>query len=68
MNTPCRKNHEDSSEHPAVRDVEGRRYIDDGRGGWRPEDDPDAQPMTWQALTQNVPADGELHVDHCDPT
>jgi len=46
-----------------VKDNNGRTYIPDGRGGWVPKDDLSAVPMTWEALTQNVP-DGELHVDH----
>jgi hypothetical protein len=50
-------------DHPPVKDVDGRVYIEDGRGGWVPEDDPTATAMTWRALTQQVP-DGELHVDH----
>jgi len=50
-------------EHPPVKDVNDRRYVFDGKGGWLPEDDLAATPMTWQALTQNVP-DGELHIDH----
>lgn len=51
--------------HPPVKDLHGRRYVDNGRGGWVPEDDQSAIPMTWRALTQNVP-DGELHINH-DP-
>jgi hypothetical protein len=53
-----------SRQHPPVRDTEGRVYVDDGKGGWVPEDDLGATPMTWQALTQQVPDDGELHVVH----
>lgn len=52
-------------EHPPVRDTEGRVYVEDGKGGWVPEDELDAIPMTWQALTQQVPG-GELHVVHED--
>ena len=51
-------------EHPPVIDNDGRVYVENGRGGWVPEDDPSALPMTWQALTQQVPDDGELHVVH----
>jgi len=51
--------------HPPVQDATGRVYIDNGRGGWVPEDELDATPMTFQALTQNVP-DGELHVVHSE--
>ena len=54
----------DHGDHPPVIDTDGRVYIADGRGGWVPEDDQTATPMTWAALTQNVPDDGELHVLH----
>lgn len=50
-------------QHPPVKDIYGRRNVDNGRDGWVPEDEADAIPMTWEALTQNVPG-GELHVNH----
>jgi hypothetical protein len=50
---------------PAVKDTTGKRYVCDGRGGWRAEDaDEDEPSMTWRALTHEVPNDGELRVDH----
>lgn len=53
-------------EHPPVTDTDGRVWRDNGRGGWVPDDDPHAHPLTFQALTQQVPDDGELHVVHED--
>lgn len=52
---------------PPVRDTNGRRYSKTERGGWVPDDDPDARPVTWSALQQQVPNNGELHVDHGAP-
>ena len=59
-----RKGHDESPKHPPVKDVDGRRYTENGKGGWIPDDDPNATPMSWRALTQEVPDDGNLVVDH----
>lgn len=54
-------------DQPSVRDADGRRYSKNDRGGWVPDDDKDAPPMTWKTMQQQVPNNGELHVDHKAP-